>query len=113
MCHQKFTRTFIALASLQLLLSTTLARADYGVESRRPLSDPQKAKVDNRPVGTWRATLDGKQYLIGDRFTVADLNVASVLSWTQMAQLDLSSRPHLQAWLGRCLGRPAFGAQAA
>ena len=41
-------------------------------------------------------------------FTVADLNVASVLSWVKMARIDLDAFPNLAEWLGRCLGRPAL-----
>ena len=52
------------LASLQLLGFALLARADYGVESRHPLSDPQKAKIEDRAVGTWRATINTNQYYL-------------------------------------------------
>ena len=64
MLRRKFTLTLIVLASLQLLGFTLLAMADYGVESRRPLSDPQKARIDNGPVGTWRATINTNQYYL-------------------------------------------------
>jgi len=64
MFHRKFRLFLIALVSLQLLGFSLLAKADYGVESGRPLSDPQKAELDNRPVGTWRATISGKQYYL-------------------------------------------------
>lgn len=52
--------------------------------------------------------LAGKDYLMGGRFSVADLNVASVLLWLGMARGDTSAYPHLQAWLGRCTARPAL-----
>ncbi len=55
--------------------------------------------------------LDGalarQKFLAGDAFTVADLNVASVLSWTRMVGLDISSHPNLVRWLDGCLARPA------
>jgi glutathione S-transferase len=38
-------------------------------------------------------------------FTVADLNVASVLY--RLLFVDLSGKPHLEAWLKRCWDRPA------
>jgi glutathione S-transferase len=44
-------------------------------------------------------------YLLGDDFTVADLNVAAVIS--RAIDMDLSATPHLKAWLTRCLERPA------
>jgi glutathione S-transferase len=44
-------------------------------------------------------------YLLGDAFTVADLNVAAVIS--RAVDMDLSAVPNLKAWLYRCLDRPA------
>jgi glutathione S-transferase len=44
-------------------------------------------------------------YLLGDTFTVADLNVAAVIS--RAVDMDLSANPNLKAWLHRCLERPA------
>ncbi len=54
--------------------------------------------------------LAGKDYLLGSSFSIADLNVASVLAWLQMAKFDMAPYPNVAAWLTRCLGRPAFAA---
>ena len=54
--------------------------------------------------------LAGKEYLLGSSFSIADLNVAAVLAWLQMAKFDLTPYPNVGAWLGRGLGRPAFAA---
>ena len=51
--------------------------------------------------------LHKSEYLIGRDFTIADLNVASVLSISRFIQLDLSSTPTLLKWLQKCLERPA------
>jgi len=50
-------------------------------------------------------------YLLGSDFTVADLNVAAVIS--RAVDMDLSHAPHLKAWLTRCLDRPAARAALA
>ena len=55
------------------------------------------------------AALDRVAYLVGDRFTVADLNVASVLSWVSLVQLDISKYANVRRWLDACLARPAAG----
>jgi glutathione S-transferase len=47
------------------------------------------------------------EYLLGKEFTIADLNVASVLSISKYLQLDLSPTPAVQKWLQKCLERPA------
>jgi glutathione S-transferase len=46
-----------------------------------------------------------QKYLLGNNFTVADLNVAAVIS--RAVDMDLSAIPNLKAWLTRCLDRPA------
>jgi len=51
--------------------------------------------------------LSKSEYLIGKDFTIADLNVASVLSIAKYIQLDLSPTPTAQKWLQKCLERPA------
>ena len=50
--------------------------------------------------------LQGRSYLAGERFTVADICVASVLAWVQRAA-SLKQCPRLADWLQRCLARPA------
>ncbi|HUY26893.1 MAG TPA: glutathione S-transferase family protein [Candidatus Binataceae bacterium] len=59
------------------------------------------------PLKALDQSLQGKDYLLGKTFTVADLNVASVMSWAAMMRLDLSATPAVQAWLQKCLGREA------
>jgi len=53
------------------------------------------------------ATLARRAWLVGDHFTVGDLNVAAVLSPSRAAKLPLASFPHIQDWLACCYGRPA------
>jgi glutathione S-transferase len=60
------------------------------------------------PIGVLDGALRGKSYLLGDTFSVADLNVASVLSWTSLAGIDLGKWPQAAAWFRRCAERPAF-----
>ncbi len=57
--------------------------------------------------GVLNSQLKGTQYLMGGRFTVADLNVACVLSWTRMVGEDFSKWSDLRSWFGRCIGRDA------
>jgi glutathione S-transferase len=51
------------------------------------------------------AAVSKELYLLGSDFTVADLNVAAVVS--RAVDMDLSAWPHLNNWLVRCLERPA------
>lgn len=46
-------------------------------------------------------------YLVGGRFTIADLNVASVYSYAKPAPELFADAPHVLAWLDAALARPA------
>ena len=60
-----------------------------------------------RALDVLDGALDGRDYLLGDDFTVADLNVASVIGWGRMAGADFADQPRLAAWLDRCMAREA------
>ncbi len=61
-----------------------------------------------RPMAVLEAHLADRPWLLGDRFTVADLNVASVMVWGRFAKYDFSPYPQVAGWLKRCTSRPAF-----
>lgn len=50
----------------------------------------------------------GQAHLGADRFTVADLCVASVLNWVRPAPDLLAAYPLTNAWLQACVSRPAW-----
>jgi glutathione S-transferase len=62
-----------------------------------------------RPFGVLEATLrrDGG-YIVGRRFTVADINVAEILRYAQPAPELFTDYPQVKAWLETCQARPAF-----
>jgi glutathione S-transferase len=74
-------------------------------EDRDPQKLAEALKVIAKPFGVLDAALAERAYLIGDDFTVADLNVAAVIS--RAIDMDLAATPRLGAWLRRCLERPA------
>jgi glutathione S-transferase len=61
-----------------------------------------------QPLRVLDGALAGHKYLLGDAFTIADLNLASVLSWARLIKLDLSKTPNVGRWLGECCARPSF-----
>lgn len=64
------------------------------------------AKLD-RPFKVLEAHLAARAWLVGERFTVADLNVATVMDLAPQCSIALDAWPHVQAWHQRCLARPA------
>src|SRR4051812_28567136 len=78
---------------------------------RLPPDERDSAKRDEalrvvaKPFQILDAALAKQSYLLGEKFTVADLNVAAVIS--RAIEMDLSAVPNLRTWLTRCLARPA------
>jgi glutathione S-transferase len=68
-------------------------------------------KVIAAPFKILDAAVTKQPYLLGNEFTVADLNVAAVIS--RAIDMDLSAVTNLKAWLMRCLERPAARAALA
>ena len=50
--------------------------------------------------------LAGKEYLMGDHFTVADGYLFTVTNWAKPVGIDLSPYPNVQAWHARVGARP-------
>ncbi|MGO9451922.1 MAG: glutathione S-transferase family protein [Candidatus Binataceae bacterium] len=59
------------------------------------------------PLKVLDSHLKSSQHLLGSDFSIADLNVASVLMLAPMVQVDMSGVPAAKAWLDKCLSRPA------
>ena len=99
--------SFWAMTEVEHPLLSVLMHTRMLPEDKR---DPDKARrnrgILRAPMGVLDQALADGDYLVDGRFTVADLNVASVLSWTKPARYPLKSLPNLHAWLDRCLARP-------
>jgi glutathione S-transferase len=51
--------------------------------------------------------LEGRQYLMGDSFTVPDAYLFTVTNWTKFVGVDISGLSHLGAFMQRVAARPA------
>jgi glutathione S-transferase len=80
-------------------------------EDRDPQRLAEALKVLERPFKVLDGALAGRPHLLGEDFTVADLNVAAVIS--RAVDMDLSATPRVGEWLKRCLERPAARAARA
>jgi glutathione S-transferase len=76
----------------------------YANEEWAKLRKPSATEFATRRLGAVAAALGDKPYLDGDRFTVGDLMMATVLRI--MPELIVDER--LKAYVERCTGRPAF-----
>jgi glutathione S-transferase len=50
--------------------------------------------------------LAGRQYLAGDKFTVADAYLFTVLRWSPRVEIDIAKWPNLKAYVDRVAARP-------
>lgn len=60
------------------------------------------------PFAVLNAALAQKTWLVGDRFSVADLNVAEVMRYAMAAPALFEAAPHVARWLAACHARPAY-----
>ena len=73
---------------------------------RPPLAVLEQALAGSNPLSAIRG--QAQDWLLGDRFTVADINVAAIVEWIR-AQPDVFDEfPRVAGWLDRCHQRPAF-----
>jgi glutathione S-transferase len=100
--------SFWAITEIEPNLMTLLINRVFLPADQRDEKAIKKAEdALKAPLKVLDDHLKGREYLLGKDFTIADLNVAAVMSFAQLAKLDLSGTPAAQAWLQKCLGREA------
>ena len=68
---------------------------------------PDASKVEealanfHRFAAVLNKRLEGKQYVVGDSMTLADLTLASSLMYAKQAEVPLGEFPNIQAWFSR------------
>jgi glutathione S-transferase len=60
-----------------------------------------------KPLAALDKALEGRPWLVGHRFTVADLNVAAILAPNRIEHISLGKFDNVRTWVGRCYQRPA------
>jgi glutathione S-transferase len=100
--------SFFAITECEQHLLTILTHKLFLPADQRDEKVIQKATDSLKaPFKVLDDQLKNRPYLLGNDFTIADLNVAAVLSFAMLAKLDLSATPASLAWLQKCLGREA------
>jgi glutathione S-transferase len=87
-------------------LSFLMHRVAMAEERRKPELALQADRRLAPVLQVLEQHLQGRSHIAGERFTVADICVASVLAWVQRADA-MAACPRLADWLQRCLARPA------
>lgn len=87
--------------------------AGKDIADKRPLN--RYADESRRLLGVIETRLAGRRWLMGDAFTIADIAhvgwVRGLLEFYDAGELmGIADFPNVQAWLKRCLARPAVTA---
>jgi glutathione S-transferase len=90
---------------MQMLMNRVFLPEPQRNEAEAKLGEQALAK----PVAVLEGALRGRPHLLGDGFSVADLNVHAVLGWaSSMGRMSFDATPNVAGWLKRCAGRPAL-----
>jgi glutathione S-transferase len=101
--------SFFAMLEMEGLLLDLLQHRALLPEFARDASYAERDELLLRkPLEVLNNALRGRDHLADGNFTVADLNVASILVWGKMGRLDLSAHSDAARWLDSCLARPAY-----
>jgi glutathione S-transferase len=104
---------FWAMTEVEAPIVTALQNRVILPPERRDAALAAKAAEQAMPpLRVLDQALAKSPYLLGDSFTIADLNVSAVVGPANRAGIDLAALPHLSRWLDACLDRPAAASVA-
>jgi glutathione S-transferase len=92
-----------------LKISTTIAE-DLGSSEMGQAVLDVSARLLKRPFGVLEQHLAQHDYLVGNRFTVADINMAEVVRYAQGHDGLFEAHPAVKKWLETCQSRRGFKA---
>ncbi|MCP3101006.1 glutathione S-transferase family protein [Myxococcus sp. K15C18031901] len=95
------------MATMEPPLSAYSAHSRYLPEHERVPAEAERGKKRFTDISRVLETrLSGREFLVGERFTAADVVMASILNWASGMGL-LADFPVLRAYMERQLARPA------
>jgi glutathione S-transferase len=101
--------TFWGLNELEKPLVSCLFDRVIKAEAERDEAAAEKAEQSlQAPLGVLDRSLEGRDWLLGNQFTVADINLAAVVALAKGARVSLSAFRNVENWRDRALSRPAY-----
>jgi len=91
------------------VLPAVMVKFGFGSDPATAAAAAERAKPVLKVLDEY---LKGRQWLVGNKFSVADLNAASVVIMARYGDIDISYVPNVVAWLDRCAARPARNPKA-
>lgn len=99
-----FGATEIEPRSIQILYN----RVQLPPEQRSEAKVAEAIAALRTPLAAVDAALGATGFLVGGRFSVADINLAEVVRYALPAPEVLDAAPRVKAWLAACHARPAW-----
>lgn len=98
-----------SIAELQPPLIDVFIQLVFVPEDKRDMAliEKSKAKLPNL-LNILNTSLEGKTYLVAEKFSLADINTASVVSICEHLKYDINEYSNIKSWLGALSDRPAF-----
>lgn len=78
------------------------------LKQTKKLNGEEAAKAMDKLFGTLDAALKGKDYLLGDTYTLADTHIWSFMGYLDMLKFDREKFANVKAWAERVKARPAL-----
>jgi glutathione S-transferase len=97
----------------QYELEPTIAVARFwitllGEKEKYALELESKWRGGNRALAAMDGHLGGREWLVGEGFTIADIALYAYTHVAEDGGFDLAQYPHVQAWLGRVASVPGY-----
>lgn len=99
-----------------LFAATSVEPAALTIQSSKPETEDGRATIQvsartlKRSFDVLEKHFAETDYIVGDRFTAADINVAEIIRYARSCASLFDGRPALSAWYERCTTRPAYQA---
>lgn len=77
-------------------------------DKRDPKIIESAIKGLQRPLGVLDRLFAAQPYLLGDEFTIADLNLAGVMALLKQTKTDYTEHANVTRWAKACYDRPAY-----
>ncbi len=101
--------SFWAISEIEPLQMDILNNTKFlSKDKRLPAVADLAYKRINRPLKVLEEHFAERTWLVADAFSLADLNLSSVMLLLEMARFDYSAFPNTRAWLDQCYARPAL-----
>lgn len=100
--------SFWGMAEVEPFLITLLVQQIFTPEDKRRPDRSEEAREALVPrLTVLNDHLKSRPYVLGPKFTIADVNLASIFSLVDLVKVDLAPYPGLKKWVDTCFSRPA------